>query len=1518
MCGVVCYFGSTGNCLARILTGMSSIIYRAPDSTGVGWFGDDLEPLRVVKSLGSVSSLIQVLQSREAYPDHALQLLGLWISQKTDLSLCEHQESLLKWEGFTPGSCQLISDGETNYPTFENIMDKNISPSIRIVPGMAGRPDSLPSFSLKFINDLREMIRLLIVQYDMSPLAIKALVKTALIKGFTDRTSDELSEVDSDDLIEAFDEVFDRALWEEEITGSNSLKEIVYNKSFHAYEHIWEILSEITISVPSEYDSDGIRSLFRLLDASLLSRIPYNSELGGLLQRELQEIWPEMEKHGSINWWTLYQAEKGVNVYGWAAAAGLAYLQETELLPELGKGELAKNPSANTVTPGLTDPLTLRFLSSPIISHGRWALQSPVSVRNAHPFFDSSKQRIVVLNGQFDGEVEAELHDFLEKIGFSFRSDNSSEYMSLLWGYYFDVLKNEQSRSEIIRSQVDAGLEVYCIGSQNIDYKASLWLKDRTIVKLDELAFIEAARQIIRRGGQIAVSGISIKSPRCLYVASHNRPVFVARRAANDGDVMVVSDINAAMGLFPQSLIFEKSLELKERYSLYLHELERLQASEADKRAIRVCKEEYNKKKNAILETFRINVLPLKGEEVFARIETILRDGDIDRRTELTDFAGNPLPGIEDFEAVLNPLETKKELFKSFYETHLNEIPDRLVDILDAYLPENEVLPELGINKRYLLRRFGPKFIALKRIVLVGMGSSYNVGLMAKSLFLKLIPRIEVVCLKPVEVGNISGSIDSEKDLVILLSWSGSSADMVKFTKALIVRNISMIGITERPFSEMALITRKTGGVISILSGEEITFSAIKSSICQLFCLDLFSVWLASGLGHEEAACEYMDKLGGLPELLQNLLKDQSMEEFSRSLAYNMVANRAVIVIDALFSTGTGREATLKLEENSSSGIGKSLDYRDVVPATFSKELSKNLILVNATNDTRLEEAIDIMEKLYLGDIPFAAVSYNNSYQPQITKYSRGLGLILPKNDDTLQPFVDLIFYYNLVYHSVRERGSGDPGFPRNRAKSVTTASSRSRDSLQPAAQLVSMDKAGQLFEGEDFPDLRRESVWEREALYSWEKNCYKEMRNLAEILADNDPLGLLLKITEWDIDKASDAILDNLSEGGEIIFVCLDRGARAAVSDVATVWSRLSGGLIRVLCGSESLNHVSDDALLLITATRKPLRGAISKLLDSISVSTLWLGPQLPQEEARFFSASCGYFELKEVFQSSRSSLLYTVLHLILINAWKVKLPKKALILEQLLISGSRVIHTILEDAGLIESIREAMHANLAYETGFYIGSPSGAGIEWVDRFDKNGSLIMEDHLYGDSAHGPLATVDPHVGEKYVCVRARKEMAGFYGEEQVAGWESLYLYGESMDSLLNKVVNQLGFRPGEPFFAEGYWYLPVLQPGYDYLQDNLIIMDATSDRYLDQAFDDLSVFCCRYARMLVISQEPFRKSLEKKGLYSYSVGHLLFLPALQSKGESFPIPDMLLPFASSLVAAASAAASNIGKLKGE
>jgi len=44
-------------------------------------------------------------------------------------------------------------------------------------------------------------------------------------------------------------------------------------------------------------------------------------------------------------------------------------------------------------------------------------------------------------------------------------------------------------------------------------------------------------------------------------------------------------------------------------------------------------------------------------------------------------------------EVILNPLQTRRHLFQSFYEAHVWEIPERLRDGFSFYLPETDGIP---------------------------------------------------------------------------------------------------------------------------------------------------------------------------------------------------------------------------------------------------------------------------------------------------------------------------------------------------------------------------------------------------------------------------------------------------------------------------------------------------------------------------------------------------------------------------------------------------------------------------------------------------------------------------------------------------------------------------------------------------------------------------------------------------------------------------------------------------------
>jgi glucosamine 6-phosphate synthetase-like amidotransferase/phosphosugar isomerase protein len=1510
MCGIVAYFGGAGNNLTRVLTAMSAMIYRAPDSTGIGIFGDDREPIRVRKSVGSVAQLIEVLLREVAYKNPAEELISLWVSESDDILPHERQRRLLDFEGLPLEVYESLLHGSLEYPFFDELVNLATENPKRLSPGWPGRPGPLPLFFIRSEKELRELIQILITQYDLSSVVIQSIIRKALSETLLKRQEQEALEINPSDILTAFDQLFEKTFLEEKIQVPIQLDYGWSQRTPYAQEVLWQYLSETPIKISSDFDRDGVRCVFRLLDAALLCRLPHRPELYEMVQKIYDSIFPQ----APVDWVTLYWAEKGCNVYGRAASSVLSSLQDEELPSDLLKGVQKKQSATYSMVTGTTDPVCLRYFSSPILSHGRWANQSPVTIENTHPFFDGAKQRIIVLNGQFDGEVEAELRDFLEAVGgFSFRSENSTEYFSLLWGYYFELLYSEKRRYEAIRKQVEASLEEYSIGSQAIDYQVYHRIKGKSLAELDELAFLEATQHMIRSGGQIAVAGMGIHSPRKLYVATHNRPAFVVRRIEND-DFMVVSDINAAMGLFPQAMIHEKTLELRNLRMRHRQALKKFRETGATKEVINAQKKHYHEEENRLLNNFNVEVFPLDGERIFARISVDFQEDKLQRSVTITDFDGVPLPDIEPFFTMLSPPQIQRDFYGSFYETHLQEIPERLRQILHFYMPEEDIFPEFNIQERFMRRRFGNGFSSLKRIILVGMGSAYHMGIIGKNFIHTLLPKMDVLVLRPIEVADIQKIIVPNEDLVILLSWSSTTADMIQFAKELRVHNAVMIGITEKIFADMALIASKSGGVITIFSGEEVTISGIKSTLCMLFCLDLFCIWLASQLGYEKDALKFLERLHEVPELISSVLADEKIKAFCKSLANKSAQSYVSVIFDATLATGTGREVALKLEENSWTAISKSLDYRDLFLYVLKKDMNQNLVLVNATNKARLLEAVGIMKSLNRAGIPFAAVSYVNREQNDIELYSRGQFLCLPKIEDALQPFIDLAFYYLFAFHYGIAHGRSIGEFPRNRVKSVTAGRSRSQKALTPAGELHLLEQKNNLLPKEKTYQAEwssKESAWEKKASISWEKKYYREMRRLAEVFYEDDPLQRLTQILPENLEEVTRTIFNNISEDSEIIFVPLDRIADAAARNVAAQWRGILGCSVRVASPREPLFHFQSGALFILVAFKILKSRLLKKLMQNMPSRCLWFGPEIPEKAAQIFNRSLGYFPLKDTFMSCKSDILYAGLSFLFIKVWKEKARAKAEIVEKHFKRSADIIQLILDDVSLKKSILEVMAKNSTYKTAFFIGPSVGTGLRWVDRFDQVGYFATEWHTFGESAHGPLVTVDPKVDNKFVRLRDRDQMVSLYGEGQVSKWEYFYLGGKNIDIFLNQPPRDLSFRAETPFFAEGHWYFPELRFDYDAAQDNLIIIDATSSRCFSQALDELSNYGCRYARIVVISQEAFQHDPKKRALYKYPISHLLFLPSLEGRGEKIHISEFHLPFAMNLIGASMAAATH-------
>jgi len=417
-------------------------------------------------------------------------------------------------------------------------------------------------------------------------------------------------------------------------------------------------------------------------------------------------------------------------------------------------------------------------------------------------------------------------------------------------------------------------------------------------------------------------------------------------------------------------------------------------------------------------------------------------------------------------------------------------------------------------------------------------------------------------------------------------------------------------------------------------------------------------------------------------------------------------------------------------------------------------------------------------------------------------------------------------------------------------------------------------------------------------------------MHNLSEVLNRPNPLNALVETTEEADSPSLKIISDVIAKEGEIFIIPFDRTALAAARNIVTNWRRLLGCKLKMVDKNFVPSAISNHSLSILLSTRKPNEKLVFKILQNTTSPHLWFGPKLTEALEQIFMQSAGYHILKNEFSYSRADTLYAGVSLLLADSWKSTESSKAETVQSHLKYSSRVIDSLLNNISIKNNLTQTMAANGGYKTAFFLGPPMGAGLFWTEVFKQTGCPILEFYHFGESVHGPIVTVDTKIQNKFVRLENRKQMIIEYAEENLLQWERRFLGGTMIDKFLSQpVLADQSTGIDRPFFAEGSWYFPILRDDYDSTEDNLIIIDATSERSFAKAIDELAIFGCRYARMIVISQEAFRKDPEV--LYQYPISHLIEMPSLRGgNGETVPTSDFLLPFEMNLLGVAMACAA--------
>ncbi len=409
----------------------------------------------------------------------------------------------------------------------------------------------------------------------------------------------------------------------------------------------------------------------------------------------------------------------------------------------------------------------------------------------------------------------------------------------------------------------------------------------------------------------------------------------------------------------------------------------------------------------------------------YTRKVSYLEDGEIayikDKELTIRTIANEEVsPFIQQLEMNLEAIE--KGGYPHFMLKEIHEQPRSIYDSIRGRFD-----PKTGTFAMRSLKEHENKIKNLKRIIIVGCGTSWHAGLVGEYLF-------EDLARIPVEVEYASefryrNPIINEDDLVIAISQSGETADTLEAMRIAKERGATVFGLCNVVGSS---IPRLSHAGAYTHAGPEIGVASTKAFTAQVSILTLWALGFAELQGKltKSQLRNAMAELETIPEKVEGILKyePQIME-----IAERFKDAQNFLFLGRGYGFPVALEGALKLKEI-------SYIHAEGYPAAEMKHGpialidEKMPVVVIATKTANYEKVVSgIQEVKARKGVVISIVTQGDTKVPAMTDYSFEIPLV----SDFLEPLLTTIPMQLLSYHIAVLRGC-NVDQPRNLAKSVT------------------------------------------------------------------------------------------------------------------------------------------------------------------------------------------------------------------------------------------------------------------------------------------------------------------------------------------------------------------------------------------------------------------------------------------------------------------------------------------------
>ncbi len=244
----------------------------------------------------------------------------------------------------------------------------------------------------------------------------------------------------------------------------------------------------------------------------------------------------------------------------------------------------------------------------------------------------------------------------------------------------------------------------------------------------------------------------------------------------------------------------------------------------------------------------------------------------------------------------------EKAGYEHFMIKEIHEQPKAIADTLNSVLKDGQIdLSEVGFDEDAIKE--------INQIYIVACGSAYHVGMAAQYV-------IEDLARIPVRVELASEfryrrQLLNQKDLVVIISQSGETADSLAALRASKAQGVRTLGIVNVIGSSIA---READNVFYTLAGPEISVATTKAYSTQLiatYALALQFGKVRGTIGEEEYS-SYIAEIQTIPEKIEKIIEDKERIQWFASKQAN---SKDAFFIGRGIDYATCLEGSLKMKE---------------------------------------------------------------------------------------------------------------------------------------------------------------------------------------------------------------------------------------------------------------------------------------------------------------------------------------------------------------------------------------------------------------------------------------------------------------------------------------------------------------------------------------------------------------------------------------------------------------------------